>query len=143
MTLDRQCASGLMAIATAAKQVVTDGMNIVIGGGVESISLVQNEHRNTHRALDPWLSREKPSLYMSMLETAEIVAERYGISRDEQDEFALLSQRRTAAAQRAGLFDEEIVALSGRRTTPGARTSRRPSRSSLCARTRKPCLDHT
>ncbi|MET8217737.1 acetyl-CoA C-acyltransferase [Streptomyces hirsutus] len=96
MTLDRQCASGLMAIATAAKQVVTDGMNIVIGGGVESVSLVQNEHRNTHRALDPWLSREKPSLYMSMLETAEIVAERYGISRDEQDEFALLSQRRTA-----------------------------------------------
>ncbi|CAM5613544.1 acetyl-CoA C-acyltransferase [Streptomyces hirsutus] len=118
MTLDRQCASGLMAIATAAKQVVTDGMNIVIGGGVESVSLVQNEHRNTHRALDPWLSREKPSLYMSMLETAEIVAERYGISRDEQDEFALLSQRRTAAAQRAGLFDEEIVALSGRRTAP-------------------------
>ncbi|MEF9908217.1 acetyl-CoA C-acyltransferase [Streptomyces sp. P9-A2] len=118
MTIDRQCASGLMAIATAAKQVVTDGMNIVIGGGVESISLVQNEYRNTHRALDPWLSREKPSLYMSMLETAEIVAERYGVSRDAQDEFALLSQRRTAAAQQAGLFDEEIVALSGRRTTP-------------------------
>ncbi|QEU83929.1 acetyl-CoA C-acyltransferase [Streptomyces viridosporus] len=120
MTIDRQCASGLMAIATAAKQVVTDGMNIVIGGGVESISLVQNEHRNTHRALDPWLSREKPSLYLSMLETAEIVAERYGVSRDEQDEFALLSQRRTAAAQQAGLFDEEIVAFSGRRTTPEA-----------------------
>lgn len=118
MTIDRQCASGLMAIATAAKQVVADGMNIVIGGGVESISLVQNEHRNTHRALDPWLSREKPSLYMSMLETAEIVAERYGISRDEQDEFALLSQRRTAVAQQAGLFDEEIVSFSGRRTTP-------------------------
>ncbi|MHC3455320.1 acetyl-CoA C-acyltransferase [Streptomyces prasinus] len=118
MTVDRQCASGLMAIATAAKQVVTDGMDIVIGGGVESVSLVQNGHRNTHRVLDPWLSREKPSLYMSMLETAETVAERYGVSRDEQDEFALLSQRRTAAAQRAGLFDEEIIPLSGRRTTP-------------------------
>ncbi|MCP3771213.1 acetyl-CoA C-acyltransferase [Streptomyces sp. MAR25Y5] len=118
MTVDRQCASGLMAIATAAKQVVTDGMDIVIGGGVESVSLVQNGHRNTHRVLDPWLSREKPSLYMSMLETAETVAERYGVSRDEQDEFALLSQRRTAAAQRAGLFDEEIIPLSGRRTIP-------------------------
>ncbi|MFH9981927.1 acetyl-CoA C-acyltransferase [Streptomyces sp. NPDC017179] len=118
MTIDRQCASGLMAMATAAKQVVVDGMNIVIGGGVESISLVQNEHRNSHRTLDPWLAREKPSVYTSMLETAEIVAERYGVSRDEQDEFALLSQQRTAAAQQAGLFDEEIVAFSGRRSAP-------------------------
>ncbi|MEU7380606.1 MULTISPECIES: acetyl-CoA C-acyltransferase [unclassified Streptomyces] len=118
MTIDRQCASGLMAMATAAKQVVVDGMNIVIGGGVESISLVQNEHRNSHRTLDPWLVREKPSVYTSMLETAEIVAERYGVSRDEQDEFALLSQQRTAAAQQAGLFDEEIVAFSGRRSAP-------------------------
>lgn len=118
MTLDRQCASGLMAIATAAKQIVVDGMDIVVGGGVESISLVQNEHRNTHRAADPWLVRKKPSLYMSMLETAEVVAERYGISRDAQDEFALLSQQRAAAAQQAGLFAEEIVAFSGRRLVP-------------------------
>ncbi|WP_086794177.1 acetyl-CoA C-acyltransferase [Streptomyces thermovulgaris] len=115
MTMDRQCASGLMAIATAAKQIVVDGMDVVVGGGVESISLVQNEHRNTYRAVDPWLERKKPSLYMSMLETAEVVAERYGISRDAQDEFALLSQQRAAAAQRAGLFEEEIVAFSGRR----------------------------
>ncbi|GAA0913587.1 acetyl-CoA C-acyltransferase [Streptomyces thermoalcalitolerans] len=115
MTMDRQCASGLMAIATAAKQIVVDGMDIVVGGGVESISLVQNEHRNTYRAVDPWLERKKPSLYMSMLETAEVVAERYGISRDVQDEFALLSQQRAAAAQQAGLFKEEIAAFSGRR----------------------------
>ncbi|MFF7901783.1 acetyl-CoA C-acyltransferase [Streptomyces sp. NPDC007920] len=119
MTIDRQCASGLMAIATAAKQVVVDGMDIVIGGGVESISLVQNEHRNSHRTLDPWLVRERPTVYTSMLETAEIVAERYGVSRDEQDEFALLSQQRTASAQQAGLFDEEIVAFSGRCPSPG------------------------
>ncbi|WP_338486122.1 acetyl-CoA C-acyltransferase [Streptomyces sp. SCSIO 75703] len=118
MTLDRQCASGLMAIATAAKQIVLDGMDIVIGGGVESISLVQNEHRNGHRATDPWLAREKPAVYATMLETAEIVAERYGVGRDEQDEFALLSQERTAAAQRAGRFDEEIVAFTGRRAVP-------------------------
>ncbi|MFE9171376.1 acetyl-CoA C-acyltransferase [Streptomyces kebangsaanensis] len=118
MTMDRQCASGLMAITTAAKQVVVDGMDVVVGGGVESISLVQNEYRNTHRASDRWLSREKPSIYMPMLETAEIVAERHGVSRDDQDEFALLSQRRTAAAQQAGLFAEEIAAFSGRRPAP-------------------------
>ncbi|MFD4137487.1 acetyl-CoA C-acyltransferase [Streptomyces sp. NPDC058572] len=104
MTIDRQCSSGLMAIATAAKQ-------IVAGGGVESISLVQNEHMNTHRMTDPWLVEHRPSLYMPMLQTAEIVAERYGVSRERQDEFALVSQQRTAAAQEAGRFDQEIVAL--------------------------------
>ncbi|MDX2590830.1 MULTISPECIES: acetyl-CoA C-acyltransferase [Streptomyces] len=111
MTIDRQCSSGLMAIATAAKQIVADGMQVAVGGGVESISLVQNEHMNTHRASDPWLVEHKPSVYMPMLQTAEIVAERYGVSRERQDEFALLSQRRTAAAQEAGRFDQEIVAL--------------------------------
>jgi acetyl-CoA C-acetyltransferase len=111
MTIDRQCSSGLMAIATAAKQIVSDGMEIVVGGGVESISLVQNEHLNNHRAADPWLTEHKPSIYMPMLQTAEIVAERYGISRERQDEFALLSQSRTAAAQAAGRFDQELVAL--------------------------------
>ncbi|MCD9153903.1 acetyl-CoA C-acyltransferase [Aeromicrobium duanguangcaii] len=109
MTVDRQCASGLMAIATAAKQIVHDGMDITVGGGVESISLVQNEHMNGHRANDPWLEERRPDLYMPMLQTAEIVAERYGVSRDAQDEFALLSQQRTAAAQAAGRFDAEIV----------------------------------
>ncbi len=110
-TIDRQCASGLMAIATAAKQIVSDGMTVTVGGGLESISLVQNEHMNLHRAFDPWINAHTPALYMSMLETAEIVAERYGVSRDAQDAYALASQQRTAAAQAAGKFDDEIVPL--------------------------------
>jgi acetyl-CoA C-acetyltransferase len=88
-----------------------DGMTVAIGGGVESISLVQNEHANTFRAQDPALVERMPQLYMTMLETAEIVSERYGVSREAQDEFALRSQQRTAAAQQAGRFDDEIVAL--------------------------------
>ncbi|OZD18253.1 acetyl-CoA acetyltransferase [Rhodococcus sp. 06-156-3C] len=111
MTIDRQCSSGLMAIATAAKQVLHDGMQIVVGGGVESISLVQNEHMNNFRAADPWLKKNKPAVYMPMLHTAEIVAERYGVTREQQDKFALTSQQRTAAAQSAGRFDLEIVPL--------------------------------
>jgi acetyl-CoA C-acetyltransferase len=112
MSVDRQCASGMMAIATAAKQIVDDGMGIVVGGGVESISLVQNEHRNAFRARDPWLTQHQPGLYMSMLETAEIVAERYGISRAAQDEYALRSQQRTAAAQAARKFTAEIAPIT-------------------------------
>ena len=111
MSVDRQCASGLMAIATAAKQVILDGQQVAVGGGVDSISLVQNEHMNTYRAQDPWLVEHVPATYMSMLETAEVVARRYGISREAQDEYALESQRRTAAAQEAGAFDDEIVPL--------------------------------
>src|SRR6201998_2345734 len=86
MTIDRQCSSGLMAIATAAKQIVHDGMTIAVGGGVESISLVQNEHRNQFRAQDPWLLEQRPDLYMAMIETAEIVSERYQVTREAQDE---------------------------------------------------------
>ena len=112
MSIDRQCASGLMGIATAAKQVVTDRMNCVVGGGLESISLVQNEHMNTFRQKDPWLVEQVPALYMSMLETAEIVADRYKVSRDAQDEYAYQSQMRTAAAQQAGRFDDEIVPMT-------------------------------
>ena len=112
MSVDRQCASGLMAIATAAKEIVVDGLDIALAGGVESISLVQNEHRNTWRALDPYLVEHVPELYMTMLETAEVVAERYGISRHAQDEYALQSQQRTAEAQAAGRFAEEIVPLT-------------------------------
>jgi acetyl-CoA C-acetyltransferase len=111
MTVDRQCASGLMAIATAAKQIVQDGMTIAVGGGVESISLVQNEKRNEYRAQDPWLTEHRPDLYMTMIETAEIVAERYQVTRETQDEYALLSQSRTAAAQQAGRLDQEIAPL--------------------------------
>jgi acetyl-CoA C-acetyltransferase len=111
MTVDRQCASGLMAIATAAKQIMHDGMTIAVGGGVESISLVQNEKRNEYRAQDPWLIEHRPDLYMTMIETAEIVAERHQVTRETQDEYALLSQSRTAAAQQAGRFDQEIAPL--------------------------------
>jgi len=111
MSIDRQCASGMMAIATAAKQVIADNMPIVVGGGLESISLVQNEHRNSYRAQDPNVIAKSEHAYMSMLETAEVVAKRYGISRDQQDEYALQSQQRTAAAQQAGHFDAEIVPL--------------------------------
>ena len=90
-SLDRQCSSGLMAIATAAKQIIVDGMDVTIGGGVESVSLVQNEHMNRHRTADPDLLRSTPGLYVSMIETAELVAQRYGISREAQDDYALQS----------------------------------------------------
>jgi acetyl-CoA C-acetyltransferase len=112
MSVDRQCASGLMAISAAAKQIVADGMTVTIGGGLESISLVQNEHRNTWRASDPALLERVPRIYISMLETAEIVAARYGVSREAQDEFSLQSQRRTAQAQADRRFDAEIVPLT-------------------------------
>src|SRR4029077_13896211 len=111
MSLDRQCSSGMMAIATAAKEIMHDGMTIAIGGGVESISLVQNDHLNRYKAQDPDLVAMAPAIYMTMIETAETVSKRYGISRDAQDEYALRSQQRTAAAQQAGRFDDEIVAM--------------------------------
>jgi len=109
MTLDRQCASGMMAIATAAKQVLHDNMTVAIGGGVESISM--NQTGKMFVVPDPWLLENMPSIFMSMIETAEVVGERYGISREAQDEYALQSQQRTAAAQEAGRFDDEIVPL--------------------------------
>jgi acetyl-CoA acetyltransferases len=111
-SVDRQCASGLMAIAIAAKEIISDGMQITIGGGVEQISLVQNEQMNVNHWRDPWIDAHLPQTYMTMIETAEIVAERYGVSREEQDEYALQSQQRTAAAQAAGRFDDEIVPLT-------------------------------
>ena len=111
MSLDRQCSSGMMAIATAAKEIVHDGMNIAVGGGVESVSFVQGDKMVRTRGDDPELMARIPALYMTMIETAEIVAERYHVSREAQDEYALRSQQRTAAAQQAGRFDDEIVAL--------------------------------
>ncbi|MEW9920399.1 acetyl-CoA C-acyltransferase [Marimonas sp. MJW-29] len=110
MSLDRQCASGMMAIATAAKQVVMDGMDVVVGGGVESISMVQTPEMRVKA--DPWLMENKPAIYMTMLETAETVAERYGVSREAQDAYAAQSQERTHQAQQAGKFDDEIVPLA-------------------------------
>ncbi|HEY3260935.1 MAG TPA: acetyl-CoA C-acyltransferase [Pseudonocardiaceae bacterium] len=112
MTVDRQCSSGLMAVSIAAKQIVVDGMTAVVGGGVESISLVQTEHVNTYRARDEWFEQHRPGMYLPMLHTAEIVAERYGISRERQDAFAFQSQQHTAKAQQNGLFADEIVALA-------------------------------
>ncbi len=109
-TVDRQCASGMMAISIAAKQIICDGMSIAVGGGVESISM--NQTPGMFMIKDPWLAEHKPSIYMSMVETAEIVAQRYGISRDAQDAYSLQSQQRTAAAQAAGKFNDEIVALA-------------------------------
>jgi acetyl-CoA C-acetyltransferase len=112
MSVDRQCASGMMAIAIAAKQIISDGMTVTVGGGLESISLVQNEHMNIHKAFDPWINQHRPDLYMSMLETAEIVAARYGVSREAQDAYAVQSQTRTAEGQAAGRFDAEIVPMT-------------------------------
>jgi acetyl-CoA C-acetyltransferase len=111
-SIDRQCSSGLMAIATAAKQIITDGMQVAIGGGVDSISLVQNDKMNRFRAADPWLVKNVPQIYMTMIETAEIVAERYGVSRDAQDEYSLQSQQRTAKAQAEGRYNDEIAPLT-------------------------------
>ena len=111
MSVDRQCASGMMAIATAAKQIIHDDMQVTVGGGLESISLVQTNAINRTRGQDPDLLARVPGLYMMMIETAELVAERYGISREAQDEYALRSQQRTAAAQQAGRFDDEIAPL--------------------------------
>ena len=112
MSLDRQCSSGLMAIATAAKQISNDGMQIAVAGGVESISLVQNDKMNLFRGADPWLVKHVPQIYMTMIETAEIVADRYGVSREAQDEYALQSQQRTAQAQAEGRYEEEIAPLT-------------------------------
>jgi acetyl-CoA C-acetyltransferase len=112
MSIDRQCSSGLMAIATAAKNVMVDDVPIIVAGGAESISLVQNEHANTYRRRDPWVMEIKPETYMSMIETAEVVARRYNVSREVQDAYALESQKRTAAAQQAGKFDHEIIPIT-------------------------------
>ncbi|CAM6032142.1 unnamed protein product, partial [Sphagnum compactum] len=109
-TINRFCSSGLQAIAVAAQRVIVDGVPVAVGGGLESISLVQ-EHLNTYRFTEEWLLAHKPSLWMTMIETADIVAKRYNVSRESQDEYALSSQQRTAAAQAAGRFDEEIVPL--------------------------------
>lgn len=109
LSINRFCSSGLQAIALAAQRIVSEKVPAMIAGGVESISLLQNDKLNTYRSQNPWLQEHKPELYLSMIETADIVAHRYNISREAQDEYALLSQQRTAAAQAAGLFDAEIV----------------------------------
>jgi acetyl-CoA C-acetyltransferase len=112
-TIDRQCASGLSAISIAANQVVNEGVDVVMAGGLDSISLVQNQQWNGYRYKD---STVAPDYYMPMIETAEVVAKRYGISRRAQDEYALQSQQRTATAQDTGRFDDEIIPVNAVKT---------------------------
>ncbi len=112
MTIDRQCSSGMMAIATAAKQIISDGMTVAVGGGIESISLVQNEHYNSFRRIDKNLVAKHPDAYMPMLQTAEVVSRRYNITREQQDEYGYQSQMRTAEGQAQGRFDDEIIPIT-------------------------------
>ena len=111
-TVNRFCSSGLQTIAMAAQRIIAGEATVLAAGGLESISLVQNEHQNRHRGTEDWLVEHKPEIYFSMLQTAEVVANRYGVSRETQDEYALSSQQRTAAGQQAGRFDDEIVPLA-------------------------------
>ena len=111
-TIDRQCSSGLMSISMAAKQIIADGMQTVIAGGIESISLVQNDHQNEYRNEDANALAQAPDLYMAMLDTAEVVSKRYDVSREAQDAYSLQSQTRTAEAQQAGRFDDEIIPVT-------------------------------
>lgn len=112
MQVDRMCSSGLMTIGLAAKSIMTNEQDIVVAGGLESISLVQNKHKNSYRAVSKAVLAKSPHMYLQMIETAEIVADRYNISREAQDQFAMQSQARTAAAQEAGKFDDEIVPIA-------------------------------
>jgi acetyl-CoA C-acetyltransferase len=111
-TVNRFCSSGMQTIAMAAQRVIVDRVPVAVAGGVESISLVQNEHKNKFRLHDAWLDEHKPEIYWPMIDTAEMVAKRYEVSRETQDEYSLRSQQRTAAAQQAGRFDDEIVPLA-------------------------------
>jgi acetyl-CoA C-acetyltransferase len=112
MQIDRMCSSGMIAIGLAAKGIMTGEMSVAVAGGLESITLTQNKYKNAHKAVSKAVIEQSPTMYMPMIETAEIVADRYGITRDAQDEYAYQSQMRTASAQQNGLFDDEIVAFS-------------------------------
>src|SRR5438552_4917027 len=111
VTVNRFCSSGMQAIAMAAHRVIVDRVPVMVAGGVESVSLVQNEHFNNHRIHEPWIDEHKPELYLPMIDTAEVVAKRYYVTREAQDEYSLASQQRTAAGQKAGRFTAEIVPL--------------------------------
>jgi acetyl-CoA C-acetyltransferase len=111
MSINRFCSSGLQSIALAAQRVMTEGASVIVAGGLESISCVQNE-TNTHMRRDPWIDEHKPTLFWSMLQTAETVAKRYNISKEAQDEYGVRSQLRAAAGQAAGKFKDEIVPMT-------------------------------
>ena len=113
-TINRFCSSGMQAISLAAQRIIVDGVSCAVGGGVESISITQ-EHQNKYRLTEEWLLAHKPELFMTMIETADIVSRRYNVTREMQDEYALASQQRTAAAQKEGRFDQEIVPLPTRK----------------------------
>ncbi len=121
-TVDRQCSSGLMSISMAAKQIIADGMQTVVAGGVESISLVQNQHMNSHKNADPIVLEKAPAVYMAMIDTAEIVSKRYGVSREAQDVLSLASQQRTAAAQESGKFNDEIIPMTVKKAVKNKET---------------------
>jgi acetyl-CoA C-acetyltransferase len=112
VTVNRFCSSGMQAIAMAAHRVMVDRVPVMVAGGLESVSLVQNEHFNNHRIHEEWIDEHKPEIYMTMIDTAEVVARRYYVTREAQDAYALVSQQRTAAGQREGRFDKEIVPLT-------------------------------
>jgi acetyl-CoA C-acetyltransferase len=114
-SVDRQCSSGLVALATGAKQIMVDGMDVIVAGGVESISLTQTKHKSTYRSRSDSVLKHAPHMWMQMIETAEIVADRYKVSRDRQDEFALESHQRTAAAYKAGRYDAELAPMKSRK----------------------------
>ncbi len=111
-TVNRFCSSGLQTIAMASQRIIADEADVLVAGGLESVSLVQNEHANRYRSKDEWLEKTIPGIYYSMIQTAEVVANRYNVSREYQDEYGLQSQMRTAAAQQAGKFDDEIVPMT-------------------------------
>jgi acetyl-CoA C-acetyltransferase len=111
LSINRFCSSGLQSIALAAQRVMTEGAEVIVAGGLESISCVQNE-TNTHMRRDPWIDEHKPTLYWSMLQTAETVAKRYNISKESQDEYGVRSQLRAAAGQAAGKFKDEIAPMT-------------------------------
>jgi acetyl-CoA C-acetyltransferase len=143
MSVDRQCASGLTAIATAAKQIVHDGMEVAVGGGVESISLTQNAHKNSYRAQSAAVTAHAPHMYIAMIETAELVAERYGVSREAQDAYSLQSQQRTAAAYAAGRYDAELAPLTTQMLVTDKATGETSAREVTLARDEGPRAETT
>src|SRR6201993_5149016 len=137
-TIDRQCASGLQSIALAARSVIFDGVEMAVAGGIESISLVQNDHANRFHAIDDELKAMKPEIYMSMLETAEVVANRYKIGRAAQDEYSLECQRRTGSALQGGRFTDEIVPFATKMAVTDKDTNRISLREITVARDEGP-----
>jgi acetyl-CoA C-acetyltransferase len=110
-TINRFCSSGMQAITMAAQRIMSNELDVCVAGGLESISLVQNEHQNNFMAQEDWINKNKPELYYTMIQTAEVVSQRYNISRDTQDEYGLQSQQRMANAQNSGFLDKEIFPL--------------------------------